>query len=155
MVGVTLCCEKCGWQTVCGQTQLERRLRTLGLLRRAPNPPEELVAELLSANLGQLVCDHCQHVGLFVEGDKSADQDDWQQAVVCQICNQPIPPERLEIFPNVRRCVGCQDAADRGIEKDEPDFCPKCGALVELRVSRTSGITRYKLFCTGNPSCRL
>lgn len=156
MLGVTLRCDKCGWQTVCGQTEIERRLRTLGLLRRAPDPPEELVAELLSANLNRLACDHCRHVGLAVaETADPGQDDDWQQAVVCQICNQPIPQERLEVFPDVQRCVGCQDAADRGEEKDEPDFCPKCGALVELRVSRTTGITRYKLFCTGNPPCRL
>ena len=34
-------------------------------------------------------------------------------------------------------------------------FCPRCGSLVEIRVSRGSGITRYRRFCTGDPPCRL
>jgi hypothetical protein len=37
----------------------------------------------------------------------------------------------------------------------EPEYCPHCGSLVELRTTRGSGITRDRRFCTGNPSCRL
>ena len=36
-----------------------------------------------------------------------------------------------------------------------PTTAPSAAAIVELRVSRTGGITRYKLWCTGNPPCRL
>ena len=68
---------------------------------------------------------------------------------------EPIPPERLEILPGTRRCVKCQNAAELGDARDEPEFCPKCGSLVELRVSRGAGITRYKRVCTGVPPCRL
>jgi hypothetical protein len=156
MISVTLRCEPCGWQTLCGQQEIERRLRALGLLRRAPHPPAELVTELLRLHLAELKCDACGLAGLRVlPTDQSDRQDDWQEAILCQICNEPIPPERLEIFPNAARCVACQNAEDRGEETFEPEFCPKCGALVELRVSRGSGITRYKLFCTGAPPCRL
>lgn len=138
------------------QSEVETRLRTLGLLRRAPNPPGELVAELLRVNLSRLSCDECGCVGLALRDTDDADEwDDWQQAVLCEVCSQPISPERLEVLPEAKRCVGCQGAADRGEEVDEPDFCPKCGALVELRVSRGRGTTRYKLFCTGDPPCRL
>lgn len=156
MLAVTLSCDSCGWQTTCGEVEVARRLRKLGLLRRATHPPEEMVRELLDANTAQLACDQCQSVGLVV-GDPSEDEEsgDWQQAVVCEVCRQPIPPERVEVFPDARRCVGCQDVADRGEEPDEPEFCEKCGALVELRVSRGGGITRYKRFCTGSPPCRL
>lgn len=156
MQSIRLACPRCDWQAICNGVEVERRLRTLGLLRRAPNPPEELVAELLAANTGRLACDRCGAVGLAVgQADDADEWDDWQQAVVCEVCQQPIPPERLEIFPAAKRCVGCQDKADRGQEADEPDFCPKCGSLVELRVSRGGGTTRYKLFCTGDPPCRL
>jgi hypothetical protein len=131
----------------------------LGLLKRATHPPEEMVSELLALHARRLACDQCQHLGLVYGDprDKDVDDDDgdWQQAVVCEVCRQPIPPERVEIFPDARRCVACQDVADRGEEPDEPEFCEKCGALVELRVSRGGGITRYKRFCTGSPSCRL
>ncbi len=156
MLSATLKCDKCGWQTCCGQQEIERRLRTLGLLRRAPHPPEDLVSELLAVNLSRLKCDACGFAGLLQVPPEQTDAgDDWQQAALCQICNEPIPPERLEVFPNAVRCVGCQDAEDRGVQSFEPEFCPKCGALVELRVSRGSGITHYKQFCTGNPPCRL
>lgn len=156
MLSATLRCEACSWQTSCGQQEIERRLRTLGLLRRAPHPPAELVGELLDANLARLMCDACGAAGLVFGADSDNEaSDDWQQAVLCQICNQPIPPERLEVLPHVTRCVGCQDAEDRGEAAVELEFCPKCGALLELRVSRSGGLTRYKQFCTGDPPCRL
>ncbi len=156
MLAATLCCEECGWQTVCGQRELEQRLRKLGLLRRASHPPEEMVSELLTMHLCRLACDSCQAVGLLIVPDEGTGRDDdWQQAVVCEVCHEPIDPERLEIFPSATHCVGCQTAEDKGEQKEEFDFCSKCGALLELRVSRAGGITRYKQFCTGNPPCRL
>lgn len=167
MLSNILACGKCGWRTVCGEEELARRLRTLGLLRRSPHPPPELVSELLRVNVHRLACDACHHVGLTVIGaDDGAsrpisafaaedEEGDWQQAVICQICRQPIDPERLEVFPDSKRCAKCQTIADRGAEPVPPEFCPKCGALLEIRVSRGGGITRYKQFCTGNPPCRL
>ncbi len=157
MLSAVFRCEACGWQTICGKVEIARRLRVLGLLRRAPHPPEELIRELLAVHTGRLACDPCGHLGLvWAEGDlEDSSNEDWQQAVLCEACRQPIPPERLEIFPNAKRCVECQGISDRGEEVDEPDFCPRCGSLLELRMSRGSGITRYKQFCTGDPACRL
>ena len=160
MLSGTLRCESCGWQTTCGEAEIVSRLRSLGLLKRAANPPEELVYELLLASVSRLSCDQCHTVGLaFSEPEKSkvfdSDAGDWQQAIVCEVCRKPIPPERVEVFPEARRCVDCQNVADRGEEPEELEFCEKCGSLVELRVSRSSGITRYKRFCTGSPACRL
>jgi len=156
MLSVNLKCAQCGWQTICGDVEIARRLRLLGLLKRAASPPEELVRELLIANVNRLTCDQCHTSGLvFCEPVDNEDSGDWQQAIVCEVCRKPIPVERVEIFPDARRCVGCQDVADRGAEPEELEFCEKCGALVELRVSRGGGITRYKRFCTGSPSCRL
>ncbi len=156
MISTTLACEHCGWRTVCSSEEIACRLRLLGLLKRATHPPEDLVRELLVANLGRLACDQCLVESLVSsETDESEDASDWQQAVVCEVCRKSIPPERVEVFPDARRCVGCQDVADRGEEPEELEFCEKCGSLVELRVSRGSGITRYKRFCTGSPSCRL
>jgi len=154
MFSATLRCDSCNWQTTCGEEEIARRLRALGLLRRTAHPPEDLVRELLATNAQRLVCDQCNTAGLaFSEPEQSDDEGDWQQAVVCEVCRQPIPPERVEIFPDACRCVGCQDVADRGAEPEELEFCEKCGSLVELRVSRGGGITRYKRFCTGG--CRL
>jgi hypothetical protein len=115
-----------------------------------------MVDELLKANHLRLACDGCGRVGLlFAPADEFGDDADWQRAIVCVVCREPIPPERVEIFPQTRRCVASQDVADRGLEPEEPEFCPKCGALVELRVSQGGGITRYRRCCTGNPPCRL
>ena len=170
MLSTILSCRKCGWRTTCGEDELARRLRTLGLLRRSPHPPTELVSELLRVNAHRLTCDTCHSVGLaIVEADDggpaslyspvilagSENDGDWQQARLCQICREPIDPDRLEIFLDAKRCAKCQNTADQGAEADLPEFCPKCGALLEMRVSRGGGITRYRQFCTGQPSCRL
>jgi predicted nucleic-acid-binding Zn-ribbon protein len=163
MLSTILACAKCGWQTTCGEDELARRLRTLGLLRRAPHPPTELVSELLRLNVHRLACDACHYTGLYspaVSAGAGAmadyeDDGDWQQASICEVCREPISPDRLEVFPTARRCAKCQDLADRGVEAAPIEYCPKCGAALEMRVSRGGGITRYKQFCTGNPPCRL
>jgi phage FluMu protein Com len=164
MLSTILACAKCGWRTTCGEDELARRLRTLGLLRRSPHPPTELVSELLRVNIRRLVCDACHHTGLaIIEADDggpllstSADDDgDWQQARICEVCREPISQERLGVLPTALRCAKCQDLADRGAEAAPIEYCPKCGAVLEMRVSRGGGITRYKQFCTGDPPCRL
>jgi Zn finger protein HypA/HybF involved in hydrogenase expression len=155
MFSVELECGDCGWRTVCGEAEVVRRLRALGLFRRASDPPEEIVREVLRSHGSQLTCDACGASGLIVRPDISGADDEWEQVVVCEICRQPIPAERLEFNPRATRCATCQDAADRGQSFVEPEFCPKCGSLLELRVSRAGGMTRYKMWCTGNPPCRL
>jgi ssDNA-binding Zn-finger/Zn-ribbon topoisomerase 1 len=156
MLSVQLDCDGCGWRTLCGEGEILRRLRIVGQFRRATDPPEEMVREVLLAHGGALACDECMAAGLRVTLDPSQDDgDEWEQAIVCEICREPIPAERLEYLPGATRCVKCQDAADRGRAFVEPEYCPKCGSLLELRVSRGGGITRYKLWCTGSPACRL
>ena len=148
-------CGACGWWTLAGEVEIARRLRTLGLLRRASDPPTEMVLELLATYGPKLPCDRCRATGLTIREGDEGDRGDWHTAVVCELCREPIPAERLDALPDARRCVTCQAAADRGQSFVEPDYCPKCGSLLELRVSGGGGTTRYKLFCTGSPSCRL
>jgi hypothetical protein len=159
MLSTILACSKCGWRTTCGEDEIARRLRTLGLLRRSPHPPTELVSELLKVYVHRLSCDACHSTGLYspaVPAGSDVDDDgDWQQARICEICRESISPDRLKVFPTAKRCVKCQDIADRGAEPDPIEYCPKCGAVLEIRVSCGGGITRYKQFCTGNPPCRL
>jgi hypothetical protein len=156
MFSVQLECVACGWRTVCGEAEIVRRLRAIGLFRRAAAPPGDLVVEMLRSHGHRLACDCCQATGLArrLDGD-DAGRDEWEQVVVCEVCRQPIPEERLAVFPRATRCAACQDAADRGKTSIQPEYCPKCGAVLELRVSRSGGVTRYKLFCTGHPPCRL
>lgn len=157
MLSRELSCQDCGWRTVCGSADITSRLRLVGLLRRDGDPDDEILAALLPEAAGRMTCPGCKRIGLVAaEVDPTADDDDWLAAVLCERCRKPIDPERLEVFPDSKRCVGCQSKAESGEpEEDEPDFCPRCGSLVELRVSRGSGLTRYRQFCTGQPSCRL
>lgn len=157
MLSKQLYCPDCGYQTTLGADDIAVRLRLLGHLRRDKDPDEGVLAELLTTSAQNMTCPTCKSVGLGVRDqvDDADEFDDWQAAVLCEICREPIPEERLEVAPDAKRCVGCQAKAEAGTLPEEPDFCPRCGSLVELRVSRGGGITRYKRFCTGQPPCRL
>lgn len=157
MLSRSLSCPSCGWRTVCGSADIASRLRLVGLLRRDKDPDDDILAALFDDAAARMTCPTCKQVGLTAgDADTADDDDDWQTAVLCEACRKPIDPERLEVFPDSKRCVACQARSESGVpEPDEPDFCPRCGSLVELRVSRGSGLTRYRRFCTGQPSCRL
>jgi Zn finger protein HypA/HybF involved in hydrogenase expression len=156
MLSVQLECGQCQWWTLCGEAEIVRRLRSVGAFRRSAEPPEELVREVLRSHGTRLACDRCQQPALTIrEGAAGDEPGEWEQVVLCEICREPIPAERLEFNPRATRCAACQDAADRGRSFVEPDYCPRCGSLMEIRVSRGEGLTRYKLFCTGSPPCRL
>ncbi len=157
MLSRELTCTGCGWRTVCGPVDIATRLRLVGVLRRDSDPDEAVLAELLPGAAERMTCPFCKRIGLAAsEAVDEFGDDDWQAAVLCESCREPIPPVRLEGFPDSRRCVAGQARSGSGEpEPDEPEFCPRCGALVELRVSRGGGLTRYKRFCTGTPSCRL
>jgi hypothetical protein len=149
-----LTCSNCRWQTVCGFDDAVARLRIIGQLRREKEPDEALVAELLVDSAPRMTCPLCKEKRLAARPTQD-NADDWQAAILCEICRQPIDPERLEAIPGTKRCAACQGQAESGQLTDEHDYCPQCGALVEIRVSRGSGITRYKRVCTGEPPCRL
>ncbi|HYO25360.1 MAG TPA: TraR/DksA C4-type zinc finger protein [Lacipirellulaceae bacterium] len=155
MLSIQLQCDACGWWTLCGEPEIVRRLRAVGHFRRASDPPEEIVREVLRTDGRRLACDRCRATGLRLADGAEPDAAQWDQVVMCEVCRQPIPPERLEVLPWAKRCAACQGQTDRGATFAEPDYCPRCGSLVEVRVSRAGGVTRYKLWCTGNPPCRL
>ena len=145
-------CSACGWAGECDQAGIERRLRDAGFLKRNPHPTRDELRELVVGVADRLICPQCGQRGLTVR--KSPEPEgDWQAAPRCQQCGQPIDPERLEIFPNTRTCVHCQRSSDRGTSSDQPEYCPRCGSLMEVRQTRGAGITRYALVCT-SPSCR-
>jgi Zn finger protein HypA/HybF involved in hydrogenase expression len=156
MFSFELHCSNCGWRTISGFDDAIGRLRLLGLLRRDREPDEDVVAELLVEATPRMTCPLCKEKRLTADPTTDTDDaDDWQAAVLCEVCRQPIDPERIEAIPNTKRCALCQSKAEAGAFDDEPEYCPNCGAIVETRVSRGSGITRYKRVCTGVPSCRL
>jgi Prokaryotic dksA/traR C4-type zinc finger len=141
---------------VCGCDDAVARLRLIGLLRREPDPDEDVVAVLFVEAAPRMTCPICKEKRLTASQADEADGDHWQAAVMCEVCRQPIAPERLEAIPDAARCAACQEKTETGrLAEAEAEFCPHCGALVEVRVSRGGGITRYKRFCTGQPRCRL
>ena len=156
MFSFELHCSNCGWRTVSGVDDAVARLRLIGLLRRDREPDEDVVAELLVEAAPRMTCPLCKEKRLSAEpASDGSEADDWQAAVLCEMCRQPIDLERLEAIPDTRRCAACQGKADTGQLAEEPEYCPNCGAIVETRVSRGPGITRYKRVCTGHPPCRL
>jgi hypothetical protein len=162
MFSSELTCSNCGWRTVCGREDAIARLKIVGLLRRDPDPDDDLIRVLLTEAAPRMTCPLCKVQRLrAADHDASQDDDgdwqqgDWQTAVLCEVCRKPIDPERVEALPGVKRCVGCQGQSETGVDTEEPEYCPHCGSLVELRASRGSGITRYRRFCTGQPPCRL
>jgi hypothetical protein len=157
MFSFELTCRNCGWRTVCGTVDAAARLRLLGSLQDERDPNEPTLATMLVESAPRMTCPLCKEKRLTATPSHATDDfDDWQQAVLCDVCRKPIDPERLEAVPNARRCAACQGRAEAGVLADEePEYCPQCGALLELRVSRGRGITRYKRFCTGDPPCRL
>jgi hypothetical protein len=151
-----LICRHCGWRTVCGRDDAVARLRRIGLLRREKEPAEDLVETLLVEATPRMTCPVCKNKHLRAQPYQADEAGDWHEAVLCETCRGPIAPERLEALPGARQCAACAAQAEAGQQPGcEPDYCPNCGALVELRVSRGSGITRYKRVCTGDPPCRL
>jgi RNA polymerase-binding transcription factor DksA len=151
-----LVCRRCGWRTLCGHDDAIARLRLIGLLRREPDPDELTLTELFVDAAPRMTCPICKEKALAATPAEETDDSDWQIAVLCEVCRAPIALERLEAIPGTKRCTSCQGKAESGkLHASEPEYCRHCGALVELRVSRGSGITRYKRFCTGTPPCRL
>jgi hypothetical protein len=158
MFSFELTCPNCGWRTVCGLADAASRLRLNGLLRREPNPDEGIVAQLIVESAPRMTCPVCKETQLVARPSEEAAGNDgnWQAAVLCDVCRRPIAPERLEAIPGAKRCAACQGKTEAGtIDDVDPDYCPRCGAPTEVRMSRGIGITRYKRFCTGNPPCRL
>jgi hypothetical protein len=155
MFSYELNCDNCGWRTVCGADDAAARLRLIGVLRREPGPDEDVLAALFVEAAPRMACPICKEKRLAAAQADDVEGDDWQAAVLCEVCRQPIPPERLDAVPEAKRCAACQGLAEAGRLAEEPEYCPNCGAIIEVRVSRGAGITRYKRVCTGNPPCRL
>ncbi len=130
-----------------GLSEKLARLRSLGKLKRAKNPDPDLVRELFLASLPQLPCEGCGKTALGLHA--AIDEDDpelWGEARRCESCGEPIPAERLEIFPDAVRCAACQD---KPAAPGEDDFCPRCGNRMQVALS-SRGLSQYRLRC---PSC--
>jgi len=142
-----LTCPSCSTVERCGYSQMLARLQGVGVMRRSKDPEPELVRELFESTATRFTCPECKHVGLSVGEAKDDDWDDRGAGVACRGCRQVIPRERLEIFPGTKLCAACQQKDDLGVN-DEPEFCPRCGDIMSVRLK--SGTSRYVMSC---PSC--
>ncbi len=146
-----LACQHCDWHTVCGPPQMLQWLKTADMVRRDAAPEVDLLAELLRSAAGRMKCPKCGQVGLSAEANRDdAADEDWGMARKCAVCEQPIPSERLEVFPNAELCVACQARSDRGEATGTVEYCPHCGIVMTMRQDRR-GVTRYVMSC---PQCR-
>lgn len=141
-------CGDCSFGELCDPKEMLARLRMLGMMRRAEEPKAEIVAELFVTAAQRLSCPECGRQGLAATPAEE-DDGDWGQARACKRCGEPIPAERVELFPDVEHCATCQGKSDVGDHQDEREFCPHCGGVMQMQQSRGSGLARYAMVCSG------
>ncbi|MEO8495207.1 MAG: TraR/DksA C4-type zinc finger protein [Planctomycetota bacterium] len=144
---VEVTCPSCSMVERCGYAQMLTRLQSAGVMRRSKDPEPDLVRELFKSTACRFSCSTCEHVGMTVREAQDDDGADWGGAVACKGCRQPIPRERLEIFPGTKLCAACQKKDDSGAN-DEPEYCPRCGNIMTVRLK--NGTSRYVMSC---PTC--
>lgn len=141
-------CQDCDAREVCGSEGLYRRLYEINMLRRAEDPDVELLVELFRSSLPRIACWDCGQFHLSFAPYDPTDQDEWGEGRACSECGAMIPPERVELFPQVELCVRCQQDEESGKGPKESDrYCPRCGAALVVKTSG-QGITRYVLKCS-------
>ena len=147
-------CPACSWAEVCGPAEIAAWLRKARKLRAGGEPEWEIMVEVFLATAAQLACPKCGKAGLAAV--PAADDDaGWPEAAVCSACAKPISKERSEAVPGTTLCAACQRKEELGLTKTAAEYCPRCGAPMELRLSKSAGVTRYVLRCTANPPCRI
>jgi predicted RNA-binding Zn-ribbon protein involved in translation (DUF1610 family) len=111
----------------------------------------DLLIELFRTSAGRFACPQCGKTALAATPSEPLDDEAWGEPRKCESCGAPIPSERLEVFPETRLCVACQNRDDRGELTGPPEYCPHCGSVMVLKRSSGTGITRYIMSC---PACR-
>jgi predicted RNA-binding Zn-ribbon protein involved in translation (DUF1610 family) len=121
------------------------------MLKRDDAREPEMLLQLAHAAAARMLCRSCGSGGARVE--LVPDADEWDgPAKECAACGARIPPERLELFPEMDLCATCQQQTERGQTPDEhDDYCPRCGTRMIVRSRRGSGVAGYEQVC---PACR-
>jgi predicted RNA-binding Zn-ribbon protein involved in translation (DUF1610 family) len=146
-------CRDCSFAEVAGPAEMLRWLQAAGMMRRAKEPDEAVIEELFVQTASRFPCPECGRVGLVAEeADDNWNDEAWSMSRKCARCRQPIPPERLEIFPDATLCAACQQSAEAATTDDAetPEYCPRCGSIMMLRSSTSRGVARYVMRC---PRC--
>lgn len=142
-------CPHCGWSIRCGAEGMLQWLQTAGKLRRAKEPPLELLVELFTTAAAQFRCPQCHQAGLAAARHVEEDDDQaWGMARRCAGCAEMISVERLEIFPDERLCARCKAAGVDPSGPAEVEYCERCGGLLVMRQARGAGVARYVMSCS-------
>jgi RNA polymerase-binding transcription factor DksA len=137
--------------TVCGVAQMTEWLVRERLVKNTSDLANDLVAELFRVSKSKLACPQCGHVGIIAEPSQPIDDEMWGGARKCEVCGASISQERIDALPDVRLCVACQGRDDRGEATGPEEYCPRCGNIMNMALSRGGGIARYVMTC---PACR-
>ena len=150
-VRVELCCAQCGFTARHDALNL---LRRAGMLKRAGDDVDQhLVTALIAAVGERLTCEQCGHTGIACRAvDEDEDElESWPTTRRCRQCGQPIPGERLRLFPQQEYCAACQKQREEGMSaEDQREFCPWCGQVLLHKATRRRGVTEYVPAC---PAC--
>lgn len=146
-------CPACNWSESCGRMEMVKWLRKARKLTSRSKMETEIMVQVFSAAVAGFLCPGCGQRGLAIGA--AEDRSDWPEGKLCGVCRRPIPKERLEVIPDANLCAACQDDEDQGRPPSVTDYCPRCGAPMTLRPSRTAGVVRYVPTCTAVPPCRL
>ena len=146
-----LTCPICQSRRECDFKDMVRELYELKMLRRQTKPEPAVVHELFQQSGPRLPCNNCPHIGLVIEESAPLDDEEWGESRKCDSCSAAIPPERLEVFPDATRCAQCQSVDDGAAETGEPEYCPRCGDIMQPVTKTGRGMAHYALIC---PSCR-
>jgi predicted RNA-binding Zn-ribbon protein involved in translation (DUF1610 family) len=144
-------CFRCGWTTVCGPAQMADLLRRYRLLKSTSDVETNLLVELFRTSASKFACPQCGQTALVASPSEPLDDEAWGEPRKCESCGAAIPLERLEVFPDTRLCVACQNRDDRGELTGPAEYCPHCGSVMVLKRSSGPGITRYVMTCS---ACR-
>ncbi len=148
---VQLTCPHCRASVMHGVPEMLQRLQSLGMLRRDKQPDADMVAELFRSSVSRMPCGECGRTGLTLASLPDDDDEAWSGKRRCEACNQPIPPERVQLLPSVTLCVACQGKRESGGAIGPAEYCPKCGSVLQLKLRSGDGLAGYRQYC---PECR-
>lgn len=148
-----LSCAACSWSELCGPEGMARWLTRAKKLKTDSEADLDVLYEVFQAAALKLTCPECGNMGLATDPIDESDAD-WPGPIPCSSCGGAISRERLEALPGVSLCTECQGKDERGQTSGPLEYCQRCGAVMEMRLSRSDGLTRYVMACTGNPPCR-
>ena len=111
-----LTCRTCGWRTVCGRDDaIAQAANRRPIASRAGSGARLGCGTLFVEAAPRMTCPICKEKALFAQPSR-ADRlaGDWQTAVLCEMCREPIAPERLEAIPGTKRCAACRESRESG-----------------------------------------